>query len=387
MNLSITNITFKGQTHNKNSLAERIRRFNSCGNLVAVPVDEGNPLTAPRYGLAYPTPFEDCFEKMSFEEDEDNMWRDAQYIDEYIPPKGYPQQSLSNHIIAESPNITIDYSIDDVPVSTSNYRRRVGLNDLADVNATIDTDMTNRGKRVLNKINYFENIVPQALKYTTNIDFVVFDDFSSWASIYEEDGYPRSGIIRAMEKSCLKDRKGNKRAEVELFKILVEYPNIRPLVVTKCGNNEIFDKTTANYYRTLHRHYFNDEKEIKKALNLCKIDDNGTLRGSQELCEIVTLLRRKSAQNLEAQELRYGDIDNESTYQRNKKYVDKATPLTENDIELLQKLKKDDKLNEHMSHVVKTLLKEKNLTVAFILDNIDSLLEDDRALFKVMQGE
>ena len=371
MKTYLTNISFNGGINSETPQKPK-RRVSALGSITE-PIDNGDPRTAITTrlnGKVMPTPFEDCFEKMSFEEpDEDNMWRDAQYQEDFERVSKYGDD-LTPHIIFERPFIDQYYSEDDVPLADSVIRRTLGFRHLTDINLNIDTQIDSYGRKVLEQINYNENILPRLLK---GVDYATQEEFAKLAATYKESGHPTQNIIRAIER-CYLQGHGNRYgiASINLFEFLVENPGLRSLVVAKNGKGEeIFDKACANYFSIFHK-YLPNRETIKSTLDLCKTDYNGTPLVNRKLCEIVILTRQKSAHGIKDPRADYSNSYYDAPMRRFEKYVDKSTPLTELDIKLIQKIKPNNILDDSMYEVAKTLLSSK-MTVEYVLENIDKL--------------
>lgn len=372
MNIHLSTISFNGGINSE--LPQRPKRRTSALGQVTEPIDNGDPRTAIITRLnskVMPTPFEDCFEKMSFEElDEDNMWRDAQYQEDFERVSKYNDE-LTPHIIFERPFIDQYYSEDDIPLADSVIRRTLGFRHLADVHLDFDTQISEHDIIILDQINYNENVFPRTLK---GADFATQEEFSKVAAAYKNIGFASQTILRAAERCHLQGYENGYEGipNIDLFEFLIENPNSRKLVVRRdhCGR-EVFDRTCANYYKIFHK-YFQDVQTIRTTLDLCKSSYKGVNLVNKRLCEIAILLRQKSAQGIETPKEDYRDLYDETPI-RFKKYVDMNTPLTEQDIELIHKLKPNNELDDNMYEVAKTLLADKKMTVEFTLLNLDIL--------------
>lgn len=371
MNIHFSTISFNGGMSSETPQKPK-RRISAQGSITE-PIDNGDPRTAITTrlnGKVMPTPFEDCFEKMSFEEPvEDNMWRDAQYQDDFERVSKYPDD-LTPHIIFERPFIDQYYSEDDIPLADSLIRNTLGFRHIADVHLDIDTQMDIHDRKTLARINYNENILPRILK---DVDYATLEEFAKIAAEYKESGYSPKSINRAIERCYLKgQRKDYGIASINLFEFLIENPGLRSLVVAKTEKGgEIFDKACANYFNVFHK-YLPDRETIKSTLDLCKTDYDGTQLVNRKLCEIVILTRQKSAQGIKDPRADYSDSYYDVPMRRFEKYIDKSTPLTSEDIELIKKLKPNNILDDSMYEVAKTLLSNK-MTVEYVLENIDRL--------------
>ena len=113
-------------------------------------------------------------------------------------------------------------------------------------------------------------------------------------------GYSRQSIVRALERCTIKDnQKGTSYAEPRLFDFLVKHPNLRPDAVPKNSIGvEYFDKAYVDCFSILNEHYFDNEKYIRQALNLCKVESDGISLVDRDLFELVGLLRHRTAQGL-----------------------------------------------------------------------------------------
>ncbi len=375
MKITLSNISFYG-TENK-----KPRRYNYTNQIIE-PVDNGDPRTNRR-GNVIPTPFEDCFEKMSFEEDiEDNMWRDAQYVDEFEKVTQY-SEDLTPHIIPVEPFIRKYYSEDDIPVADSVMRRTIGFNPYVDVRLDIDTDMDSSQVMVLNKINYEENIIPNLIP---GADYDTINNFAKAAAAHEQIGYPPAKINRAIERCRLYNAKTTlHEPDMKLFEFLLDNPNHRSFVVQKAYNgSEIFDITCAIYFKNF-RKYFANIEDVKAVLDLCKIDESGLPMVDRKLCEVIMLLRHRSAQDSKAPKVDYSMPSYNSTAEyKSKKYVNPETPLSENDIALIQKLKSSNLSTSDMYSITKAFLSDKKMTVSATLKHIDNFISRKEEINNIM---
>ena len=244
MKITLSNISFNGGTQELES--NKPKRRNYYGKIFE-PVDNGDIRTNKR-GNVYPTAFEDCFEKMTFEEDiEDNMWRDAQYVDEF-ERVSHAGDDLTAHIIHEEPFVHKYYSNDDIPLADSIIRRTLNISPYADVELDFDTDMDSHQIMVLNKINYKENIIPNLIP---GADYETINQFAQLVAVHEVMGYPSSRINSSIERCRLINPKSSyQEPQIKLYEFLLDNPNYRSLVVQKTpAGKEIFDSTYATYFK------------------------------------------------------------------------------------------------------------------------------------------
>lgn len=375
--MNFFNISFKGVDttaknkktfkHNNNMSSPRYSEMNKRrrNEPIIDKYDNGSPRTQETFGVAYPTPYDFCYEKMSFENDRDDadFFRDSEFEqDKYNRHFDYDADYATS--VEDLQYRYHNYSYDDIPLAESLVRRDNGFYETPSVE--IDTDMDEDAVLLLNFINYRDNVVPAALKDDTQDVY----DFAIEAAALKRDGYSTQAIARALER-CYIGSNATKRPNSALFSFLVKHPNLRPDVLAKHpSGGEMFDKGFANFYGVFEEYYFNKEKDIKEALNLCKIKDCEVTLVSKELCEIVGLLRHKTAQGIsyEAKPL-YNNFD--SGNDKFAKYVDKNSPLTQKDIELIDKLKTNDRLDGDLFELAKNLLGQKKETVSYALECID----------------
>ena len=375
--MNFFNISFKGVDttaknkktfkHNNNMSSPRYSEMNKRrrNEPIIDKYDNGSPRTQETFGVVYPTPYDFCYEKMSFENDRDDadFFRDSEFEqDKYNRHFDYDADYATT--IEDLQYRYHNYSYDDIPLAESLVRRDNGFYETPYVE--IDTDMDEGAVLHLDFINYRDNVVPAALKDDTKDVY----DFAIEAAALKRDGYSSQAIARALER-CYIGSGSTKQPNAALFSFLVKHPNLRPDVLAKHpSGGEMFDKGFANFYGVFEEYYFNNEKDIKETLNLCKIKDCEVKLVSKELCEIVGLLRHKTAQGIpyEAKPIYY-ERDGERNKQE--KYVDKNSPLTQKDIELIDKLKTNGRLDDDLFELARNLLGQKKDTVSHTLDCID----------------
>lgn len=380
MRMNFLNISFKGvdtsaknkktSKQNKNMSLPRYSEMNKHrrNESIVDKYDNGSSRTQEKFGVSYPTPYDFCYEKMSFENDRDDadFFRDSEFEqDKYNRHFDYDADYATT--IEDLQYRYQNYSYDDIPLSESLVRRDNGFYETPSVE--IDTDMDEEAVLYLDFINYRDNVIPAALKDDTNDVY----DFAIEAAALKRDGYSSQSIARALER-CYIGSGSTKQPNAALFSFLVKHPNLRPDVLAKHPNGgEMFDKGFANFYGVFEEYYFNNEKDIKEALNLCKIKDCEVKLVSKNLCEIVGLIRHKTAQGIpyEAKPI-YDDGDSERNKQE--KYVDKSTPLSQNDLELLDQLKTNGRLDDDLFELAKNLLGQKKETVSYTLECIEKFI-------------
>lgn len=312
--------------------------------------------------LTQPTEYEDCFERMTFENSEEpaNMWRDNElYGATGEESKKYIREPYSSN------DIPLAESISNRIYSQYNYNLS---NDYYP-----DTDLSFDDKCTLKLINFTEDIIPASFPRDMNVDFATIRNFAKAAVYAIENGVVTSEISRLIEKSILKGSRGtNHSAEVDLFNFLVKYPNNRSIVVIKSEKGkEFFDKTAATYYDLFVKKYFADSNTALNVLSECKTNENGLQKVNVKLCEIATLLRRKSALGIpEKQTQTYSFMTPKPSG-----VCPIQTPWGKAETELLQKLKSDGELNEEYYTTARSMLKDDRKTVNYVLENIDNVVK------------
>ncbi len=392
MKMNFFNVSFKGiDTTAKNKKTNKtvsVPRYSETNKYkknesIVEPFDNGLAKTQ-KFGVAYPTPYEFCYDRMSFEKDDDtvgsDIFRDAEYEDELKSTHSYNRKGKFADTTIEDLNYRYqNYSYDDIPLSESLLRQQHGFYESPCIE--IDTDIDDEELTKLDAINYRENIIPAALKCNTEDIW----EFASEAAYFKHSGYSSQAIARALERCFLTSVKdGQTKPNIELFSFLVEHPNLRPDVLAKHPEGgAVFDKAFANNFKIFSEYYFNNEESIKYALNLCKTKDGEFKLVSKELCEILGLLRRKTAQGIPYEHNPRYDYEGR---ERNKfeKYVAKGTPLTPNDVKLLSKLKPKGRLDADAFEVTKQLFSVGNVSVSFVLENMDKFVSRKREIQQVL---
>lgn len=385
MNIHFSKISFKQNLlsnktseKNKNRESFKLSEFNKQGRneVVSEPIDNIFAERKTKNGIVRPSSYDDCYEKMSFEKNnEPDIWNDSYYEDEVnVAQKTDYKEALFGLPATHQQYFYKDYSYDDIPLSDSLIRKEVGLYETP--NIEIDKGITYEGDFRLKHLNYLENIVPSALHCEPATDKVTIYSIASDATMLSNQGYSRQSIVRALERCTIKDNQnGTSYAEPRLFEFLVKHPNLRPDAVPKNSIGvEYFDKAYVDCFSILNEHYFDNEKDIRQALNLCKVESDGISLVDRELCELVGLIRLRTAQGLPPKkEITYGYHG--ERYNKQQKYCDKNVPLSENDILLINKIKQNGKVDHVMLGVAKELLSENKETVASVLESIDSILQ------------
>lgn len=388
MNIHFSNITFKqniknSQNNNTNKkIQPRLAESNIFKQNERIAeediIDPRFAVSKTHSGIVMPSSYEDCFERMSFENDNEiDIWRDSYYEPEHPQTYNFDNRDeLTSHFIKERKYSYQNYNYDDVPLSDSLLRKDYGF--IGTPHSGIDTDMSDIGVHEVKFINFIEEIVPSTIKpkyFNANKAGSSLSEFASLANMLYEDGYGTNEIIRAMERSIVKESKNSSYAELDLFKFLVKHPNLKNEVVVKNQNAaECFDRNFANYFGILKEHYFDNEKDVRKALNLCRIKKHEFPLVNKDLCEIVGLLRHKTAQGIPFEETQNNSTDYRA--KRQSKYCDRKQPLTQKDIKLINQIKSDSENFQIKLDIVKNQLKNEKQTVDYILTNLDNLVEE-----------
>ena len=330
MNIKFSSISFKQS--NKSDYKSTID-----------PVDKRFEPIVTQNGIVYPTSYDDCYEKMTFENDDDSVdiWRDSEYVD-------YDNTSVSDHFAEDYIRMPYDYprpnykyySHDDVDLSDSLVRKDCGFFE-SPTNAG-NFDLPDSVVNKLNFINFIENIVPSSINCKPEPEFSLVNQLASISNEFYSTGFSKNDIIVALGKCVLDNpQNGTRTADSALFEFLLIHPNLRKFVVVNDNNNvEKFDVNYADYYSNFRQHCFNSEKDVKMALELCRINKSGFNLVDRNLCKLVMLLRNKSAQGIEASSK--PEYNNFGVKINNAdKFCDKNMPLSEKDIKLIEYIKSD----------------------------------------------
>lgn len=316
--------------------------------------------------LVYPTEFEDCFERMSFEEEspETNFWRDEELQQ--------PSETISE------PYYHLNDK-EDVRVAEDIIKRDMGLKPISDQAYTTETNLGIYNKRKL-KYHEFENVHVHSIMKGLDLSEEEQTTYATRALRAWEKGVPTPQILRAMEKSILRDEYGFPvKAEVSLFNFLLNYPNKRAQAVIKLRKNEVCDEVFPKNYSTFDRKYFANQETLNKVFEECKVKEWKPYRTvSPELCKIVCLLRKKHTLDTPARD-QYGDYILFSPPN-----IDKNAPWSKTDSELIQALKPKGYLDEEKYESALLLLSSENKSVDFVLRNIDGVTERRQTINKII---
>ena len=318
-----------------------------------------------------PSEYEDCFERMSFERpaDEVDIWRDNELYRVGHESRAYINEPYSSDDVELAENISNKiYSHHNCRVPSSYYP---------------DTDMSYDCKVGLKLLDFTENIVPSSFPRNMNVNYDTIRSYSRSAVNAWENGVPTSEIPKLINKSILKSGEGKVGiADVDLFNFLIKYPNQRSVAVLASSNGkELFDKSAALYYDIFTKKYFADSEVVRSILDECKTVESGFPKVNNKMCEIVTLLRRKSALGIAEKQVK--------TYSyMMPKPPEKCsinTPWGKAESELLKKLKPQGTLDEDYYTAAKSMLVEDKETVDCVLKNIDAVADKVKEINKIEQ--
>ena len=231
-------------------------------------------------------------------------------------------------------------------------------------------------------IDFIENIVPSSIDKKLNLEYKTIYKFAKYATdALVEDGIPTPEIRKILTKSVLKSSNGTSlSAEPELFKFLSRYPKDRATVVKRDKyGNEFFDKAAAMYLKIFDTKYFNSLDTARAVLEECKSYSpvTGYKMVDRSLCNIATMLRRRTAQGLES-------LENTPYYceQPMARYCEPSFPWTKANSKLLEKLKPNGVLDENAYQAAKSLLSGGN-TVIDTTNYLDDLVVKKAELNKL----
>lgn len=379
MNIDFSKISFKqvlSSNNKQNNSSVKLSESNKHRRNEAIsdPIDNRFADRRTKNGIVKPSSYDDCYERMSFENDNDvDIWNDSYYEDDVHVAKRIDYQDELFGIPASQRHYFYQqYDYNDVPLADSLVRKEIGLYETP--SPVIDGDITYEGEYAIKHLNYFENIVPSALHCKPETDDQTISHLAHLATMLSNTGHSQHSIVRALERCTISDdEKGTSYAEPRLFEFLVKHPNLRPDAVSKNSTGvECFDKAYVDCFSILNEHYFDKENDIRQALNLCKVNKNGFSFVDRDLCELVGLLRQRTAQGLTPKTQKTYGYQGRIINQK-EKYCDRNVPLSENDILLINKIKQSGIVDTVLLGIAKELLSENKETVASVLENIDGI--------------
>lgn len=360
-------LTFSYPNNNKTYL-EKVKK-NTNPQLQPVRDIDGHIQTfSPKMIYVDSTPYEDCFERMSFEKENmgDDFWRDDELYDSQLDYR----TSLNEK-----------YSYDDIAIADIEAHKIYGVT-IPNIHYP-ETDISENSKRALTLLNFTENLVPSTLENKSEITYEELRNLASEATNQWDMGMPTTQIIRNLDKSKLMQSYGKKcNPDIDLFKFLFKYPNARHIAVIKISDNsEILDSVAIRYYPLFASKLFNDEKTAKAVLDECKTTDEfGFKSVNSDLCKIVSLLRHKSAQGIQNE----NPFTESNDYRFETVFCDKKEPWHSKDTELIKKLKKaDGSLDINTYLTVYNMLKNDKQTVDYVLENFEENKKYQIALNKI----
>lgn len=317
------------------------------------------------------TTYDDIFEHMSFETprlaEKKNTFRMNELFDKR-------NESSKTYISS--------YDQNDLPLSDSIMDRLYGGQNKIKNRYYPDTDMTEGDIKTLKLIDFIENIVPSSIDKKLNLEYKTIYKFAKYATdALVEDGIPTPEIRKILTKSVLKSsNETSLSAEPELFEFLSRYPKDRATVVKRDKDgNEFFDKAAAMYLKIFDTKYFNSLDTARAVLEECKSysPETGYKMVDRSLCNIATMLRRRTAQGLES-------LENSTYYleQPMARYCEPSFPWTKANSRLLEKLKPNGVLDENAYHAAKYLLSGGN-TVIDTTNYLDDLVAKKAELNKL----
>lgn len=309
-----------------------------------------------------PTSYEDCFERMSFE-------RDSEEFDFWRHEESYRKGEKENYLYER-------YSEDDIPLADNIIKQHLGLKNYLPAEYCPSTDIDYDAVCKLKLIDLETNIIPNIFDRRIEVNNDTIHALAKEAEYAWEKGVSTNEIIQLLEKSIVDGGKLEKsEPNVDLFKFLTRNPNKRSIVVLKTdGGREIFDKSAAIYYEAFSKR-FKDSNTAIQVLNECRIPigmNNSIAPVDSKLCDIVTLLRRRSALGM-PEEFAPG-------YYTNIKVLNcsSETPWGSKESELIKRLKPNGELDIDAYKGAKTMLSEHGCTVDFVLENLDNYIKLDK---------
>ena len=316
-----------------------------------------------------PSEYEDCFERMSFERpaDEVDIWRDNELYRVGHESRAYINEPYSSDDVELAENISNKiYSHHNCRVPSSYYP---------------DTDMSYDCKVGLKLLDFTEDIVPSSFPRQMDVNFDTIRSYAKTAVNAWEMGVPTNEIPKLITKSILKGAEGKADSpDVDLFNFLTKHPNERPVAVIKSVNGrEFFDKSAALYYDIFVKKYFADSELARNILNECKTSESGLPTVNKNMCEIVTLLRRKSALGIPERKT--------STYsympQKPSGICPIETPWGKLEAEILNKMKHNSQLDEDYFEAARAMLKDDRKTAKYVYLNIDDVVKRSKEISQI----
>ena len=316
-----------------------------------------------------PSEYEDCFERMSFEQPqpEVDFWRDSELYQVGHESRRYKMEPYSSDDVSLADNISNRMH------SQYNYRLSNAFYP--------DTDITYDDKVALKLIDFTEDIVPSSFPRHMDVNFDTIRSYAKTAVNAWEMGVPTNEIPKLISKSILKGAEGKADSpDVDLFNFLTKHPNERPVAVIKSVNGrEFFDKSAALYYDIFVKKYFADSELARNILNECKTSESGLPTVNKNMCEIVTLLRRKSALGIPERKT--------STYsympQKPSGICPIETPWGKLEAEILNKMKHNSQLDEDYFEAARAMLKDDRKTAKYVYLNIDDVVKRSKEISEI----
>lgn len=306
-----------------------------------------------------PTSYEDCFERMSFE-------HDFEGVDFWRSKENYRRGERENYLYER-------YNEDDIPLADNIIKQHLGLKNYISTEYYPSTDIDYDAVCKLKLIDLETNIIPNIFDRRIEVNNDTIHALAKEAEYAWENGVSTNEIIQLLGKSVIGG--GTKRKSepnVDLFKFLTKNPNKRSVVVLKTDEGqEIFDKSAAIYYEAFSKR-FKDSNTAIQVLNECRIPIGMNISIApvdSKLCDIVTLLRRRSALGM-PEKFAPG-------YYTNIKVLNcpSETPWGSKEVELIKRLKLNGDLDIDAYKGAKTMLSEHGCTVDFVLKNLDDYIK------------
>ncbi|MGN0030703.1 MAG: hypothetical protein ACI37Q_01965 [Candidatus Gastranaerophilaceae bacterium] len=318
----------------------------------------------------YPTEFEDCFERMSFETNEE--------VDCFRTKELYDKKTDYEKCLHSK------YSDDDIPLSESEIDKHYGRINIHN-SFYPDTYMFPESQKTLAFINFIENIIPSSLENPATFTDENIRDLASLAAHLYSNGVSKSKIITYLEKSKLIiDDLHKRNPSIELFDFISKYPTKRRVAITTdAKGSEILDLEFVNHFNNFAKRYFKDEETALKVLEECKtIGRDGIRVVNNDLCEIAILLRKKSAMGIPSDNQFYLH-----SYERLfASYCDKNEEWTDKCSELLKDLKNEDgTLNSDAFEAAKQMLKFEDRDINFVLNELPGKTRYTRELSEIQK--
>ena len=349
--LNTVNKSLLVQTKRTIITPETAKNLKPLRNLDGEIITEGS-LRSPKNICS--TPYEDCFERMSFEQEPPET-PTFMRIEELRQSEDYDDNGFIYH----------RYSIDDIPLAENLIRTHLGMRERVSNIYYPQTDLSFDSKSKLKLMEFKEYLVPTSFDPRMKLGEDKISKLASVAHDAWENGVATNDLIRMLEKSVLHGNEINPSTpDDNLLEFLIRHPGKRNLAVVKDSTGqEYFDKTFAVYFDTFTKKYFADQKIAQQVLNECKsFDEHGFVKTVDiRLAEIAGLLRHRTAHGLPDL------IEPNSIFPM--RYCPPETPWGSKESEILSLVRNDGFIDKMYYRVVKDMLANENRTIDYVLEN------------------